>query len=68
MNSKKKVDDAVDFALGDRVKEMFHISVLAVKPDDEQYGHADDLLDAVTGLVSTGTLETIQNPVDECEF
>ena len=50
--ARQKVDDAVHFVFGDRVKDMFYIAIIASNPNNDLHNHAGELVDAVTGLVS----------------
>ncbi|KAF9525049.1 hypothetical protein CPB83DRAFT_565978 [Crepidotus variabilis] len=46
----KKVQSATKFVFGDRVKQMFYISIFAANMDTDIHNHAGALVDAVTGL------------------
>ena len=48
---EEKARKALDTVLGDRIKDMLTVMILATEPSSQKRGYEGALLDAVTSLV-----------------
>lgn len=57
----EKTQRAVKLALGDRVKDMFQVQLVATAPDKQGYGYGSSLVQVVTSKVVSVILLIIMN-------